>query len=101
MLGRIEGDQAPVIHDADAAAEAVGFFEVVGGEEDGGAVGCHVSDEGPDVAAGLDVEAEGGFVEEEEAGSGERADGEVEAAFHAAGVGLHEAVGGRREAGPR
>ena len=61
-------DDAAFVDDDDAVGERVGLFEVVGGEEDGLAAGGEGADLLPEGAAGFDVEADGGLVEEDEIG---------------------------------
>ena len=51
-------------------------------------------DDLPQVVAALGVEAGGGLVEEEHRGPGHQGGGQVEAAAHAARVGLERAVAG-------
>ena len=85
ILGSVEGDDFGVVHDGDAVAEDFGFVHVVGGEDDGFAFGFDLFDEVPKVAAGLGVEAGGGFVEEENFGIVDEADGDGEALLLSAG----------------
>jgi hypothetical protein len=58
-------DDAPVVHDGDAVAEALGFFDVMGGDEHGFLVFAQFLDDVVDLAADLRVEAGGGLVEEQ------------------------------------
>ena len=78
-------DDAPLVDDDDAVGEGVGFFEVVGGEEDGFAAGGEGADLGPHAAAGFDVEADGGLVQEEEVGVAGEGKGEEDSLLLAAG----------------
>ena len=69
--------------------DAVGLIHVMGGEEDGGLLGfVEVLDVGPELVAALRIEAEGGFVEEEDFGGVQEAAGDFEAALHSAGEGF-------------
>ena len=61
-------DDAAFVDDDDAMGEGVGLFEVVGCEEDSLAAGGKCADLLPETAAGFDVEADGGLVEEDEVG---------------------------------
>lgn len=47
----VEGDELAFVNDGGAVAELLGFFEVVGGEEDGGAGGVEFFHIGPEVVA--------------------------------------------------
>ncbi len=86
-----------MVDDREAVAQGVGLVEVVGREEDGGAGRAQAPDLVPHAGAGLGVEAGGGLVEEQQARAVDHADGDVEAAAHAAGVGVRRAVAGVRE----
>jgi len=66
-----------MMDDDDAFAEGGDIGHVVAGEEDGGPGAAVVFlEEGPDSNLGGDVEANGGFVEEQDLGTVEEADGE-------------------------
>ena len=77
-------DDAAFVDDDDAVGEGVGLFEVVGGEEDGFAAGGEGADLLPEAAAGFDVEADGGLVEEDEVGVAAEGEGEEDALLLAA-----------------
>ncbi|MBK9344652.1 MAG: hypothetical protein IPN07_16815 [Dehalococcoidia bacterium] len=62
-------------------AEAVGFFQVLGGEEEGDAVAVQLFDVAPDLVAGDGVEAGGRLVEEDDAGLVDEGAGEVSRRF--------------------
>ena len=66
LLRGAEGDDAAMIHDGDAVAEALGLLHVMGGEDDGAAGLLELVDQVPEMAAGLGVEAGGGLVEKEQ-----------------------------------
>lgn len=87
FVGGAFGGDGGVVEEGDAVGELVGFFEVLGGEQDGGAVGDELADDLPHGVAGAGVQAGGGFVEEDDAGVADEGHGDVEASFHAAGVG--------------
>ena len=73
---------------------ALGLVHDVGGDEErGAAVGGEAVEEVPQVAAQDGVEADGGFVEDEEFGGAEQGDGEGDAAALAAGEVAGEGVG--------
>ena len=86
-------DDFAVFDHADLACEALGFVEVVGGEQDGCAAVGEAFDDLPGLAACGGVEACGGFVEEDEVGVADHAGGEVEAALLSAGEFVAAAVG--------
>ena len=73
-------DVAPV-DDDDAVCEGVGFFQVMRGEQDGFAAGGEAADLGPEAAAGFDVEADGGLVEEDDVGIAGESEGEKRRCF--------------------
>ena len=79
-LGGVDGQQATGGDDTDPVGEVLGLVEVVGGEQDRGALGGERADQAPEVAAGLRVEACRGLVEEEQVGSTDDAERDVEAA---------------------
>jgi hypothetical protein len=72
--------------------EGVGFFEIVGGEEHGFALGGEGSDLCPEAAAGFDIEADGGLVEEDQVGIAGEGDAEEGALFLASGELAEQAV---------
>src|SRR5690606_36050852 len=63
--GRALGDDPPVVDHRDAVGEAVGFLQVLGGEQQGRALGHQFGDDVPQVAAAGRVEPGGRFVEEQ------------------------------------
>ena len=83
--GRAGGDDLAVVDDGDAVAEALGFFDVVSGEDDGFLFATKLFDDVVDFAADLRVEAGGGLIEEEDFGVVDEGHGEGEALFLAAG----------------
>ena len=86
------GDDASLVHDEDAAREGVGLFEIVRGHEDGLAAGGERADLLPEAAAGLDVHAHSGLVEEDELGVAAEAKAEEQTLLLAAAELLEEAV---------
>jgi hypothetical protein len=81
-----------VVDDGDPAGELVGFVQVLGREQDGGAACDQGADELPDLVAAVRVEAGGGLVEEEQVRGDDDAGRDVQAPPHAAGVGLDQAA---------
>ena len=82
----VAGDDLAVVDDDDAVAELVGLVEVVRGEEDGRAAPvAQVGDVGPQVRAGLRVQARGRLVEEHQGRLVDQAHGDVEPAPLATG----------------
>jgi len=61
------GDDAAVIDDGDPGAEALGFFHVVGGVEQGHTVGAESLDHFKNAVARLGIDADRGLVHEDEA----------------------------------
>ena len=77
---RPDVDEPAAEDDAGAVAELRGLVEVVGGEQDRGALGLEAADERPELAARLGVEPRGRLVEEEQLGPADDAEGDVDAA---------------------
>ncbi len=94
LVARAGRHELAVVDDRDRAGEAVGFVEVLGGEDDVGAPGGEALDGLPELVAAAGVEAGGGLVEQQQLGRAHQAGAEVEPALHAARVGAHEAVAG-------
>ena len=85
--GALGDEPAPVEH-GDPVGELVGFFEVLGGEEDRHAVAFdEFVDELPHHPPAARVKAGGGFVQEDDPGLADQRHGQVEPAPHAAGIG--------------
>src|SRR6266496_3600753 len=80
-------DPAAVDHD-DVVGELVGLLHVLGGEHDRDAVADQVPDHPPQVAAAPGVQPGGRLVQVDDPRAADQAGGQVEAAPHAAGVGL-------------
>jgi hypothetical protein len=73
------GDETSLAEDADAVAELVGLFQVLGGQQDGHAVGDgQCADLVPQAAAADRVESGGGFVQKEDVRTLDQGDGEVD-----------------------
>ena len=88
------GDDAPVVDDHDVAGQPVGLLEVLRGEQHRRALAHQLLDGRPQVLAALGVEARGRLVEEEDGRVRHQRGGQVEAAAHAARVGLEHPVAG-------
>src|SRR6185437_8310924 len=93
LVGGALGDDAAVVEHRDAVGEIIGLIQVLGGEEDGDAVGDQPADRLPHVAAAARVQAGGRLVEEQHLRLGDQAHGQVEAPPHTAGVGGHGLAG--------
>src|SRR5580698_7846802 len=78
-------DDAAVIDDRDAIAEALGFFDVMGGDKHGFFVFAQFFDNVVDLAADLRVEACGGLVEKDDLRVIHQRHGQGETLFLAAG----------------
>ena len=94
LTGRALGDDEPVVDHRQPLGQDVGLLQVLGGEEQRRAVGHELADHVPEVVAAARIEARRRLVEEEDAWSVHERGREVEAAPHAAGVGLDRTVGG-------
>ena len=71
--------------DAHAVAEALHEAEDVGGEDDGFALGFELLEEVGDGAGGDDIQAVGGFVEDDDVGVVDQRDDDADLLFHAGG----------------
>ena len=91
-LGRAGGDGPAVVDQHDAVGQHVGLVEVLGGEQQGDALGDEVADGRPHDLAAAGVEAGGGLVEHEQLGLDDEAGGQVDPAALAAGDVLHQLV---------
>ena len=94
LVGGAAGDDPAVVDDGDAVGQLVGLFQVLGGEQEGRALAHPVADDLPHAEPAARVEPGRRLVEEEQARPADQGAGEVEAAAHAAGVGLDDPVGG-------
>ncbi len=93
VLDRVEGDDAPLVHDGHAVAEELDLLHVVAGVDDRhAALAVEAHNRLKDIVARLGVDADGGLVQEEEAWLVEEAGGDVHAALHAARVLFHRVV---------
>ena len=92
LLRRAQGDEAAVIHDGDAVAEALGLVHVMGGEDDGAAGALQVIHEVPEMPASLRIEAGGGLVEEQQLGIADQRAGHGQALLLAAGKRAHAGI---------
>ncbi len=77
----------PSLEHGDAVGELVGLLQVLGGEEDGDAVGDQLPDDPPHGVPGARVQTGGRLVEEDDPRGADQGHGDVEAALHTAGVG--------------
>src|SRR5205807_8396914 len=85
-------DQAPVIEDSDAVAQALRLLHVVGGVEDREALGAESLDVVEDGRSALGVDADGRLIEHEQPGPVEEPGGDVQPTLHTARVLLHSVV---------
>ena len=86
--GGIESDQATLVNDADAVAERIGLEHVMGGEQDGLALGLEVADDLAELASADGIETDGRLVQEKDFGVVQEGAGDVEALLHAARIAL-------------
>ncbi len=96
-FSRALGDDATAIDDGNILREAIGFFEIVGGEKNRETFRGEMADFLPQFGASLGVEAGGGLVEEQNARTMDESHSDIELAFHAAGVSTGDARGGAAE----
>ena len=86
LVGRALRDDLAVIDDGDAVGDALGFLHVMRGEEDGDLLlFVEFLDVGPELVAGLRVQAERGLVEEDDLGRVQQAARDFQTPPHAAG----------------
>jgi len=86
VLRRALGDEPPARDDPDPVSELLGLLEVLGGQEDGGALVVEAAQLAPQRRSAGGVEARGGLVEEEHGRTVHERQREVEAPAHAARV---------------
>ena len=97
--GRALDHDPAAVDDRELRGEPVGLLEVVGGEQDRHPLlGGEPLDLPPHLGSRLGIEARRRLVEEQHVRAVEQSHGDVQAALHAAGVGLRLAVGGIGEA---
>ena len=77
-----------MVEDHDVVGELVGLLEVLGGEQHRHAVGHQAAHDAPQLGAAARVEPGGRLVEEQHLRPADQARRQVQAAAHAAGVGL-------------
>ena|SRR5450432_1984203 len=85
LARRAGGDDAALIDDGHAVAEAFGFLDVMGGDQYGFLVALEFFDDVVDFTAHLRVQARGGLVEENDLRITYQSHGQGEALFLAAG----------------
>ena len=100
-IGRALGDDAALVDDEDAVAQRIGLVEVVGGEEQRGAVlGVQAADVLPEVGAALRIEPRGRLVEEQQPRHVDEPHRDVEPTPLATGQGADDPALGAREVEP-
>ena len=87
------GDHPSRVDDHDLIRELVGFVQVLGGQQDGRAVGGEFSDSGPDLGPAARVQAGGRLVEKQHQRGDDQARHHVQPTAHAARPGLDQTVG--------
>ncbi|KAG1245823.1 hypothetical protein G6F68_014905 [Rhizopus microsporus] len=78
-------DDLAVVDDRQVAAQVLGFFQVLRGEDDRGAGRVDLLEHAPHVAADLDVHAGGRLVQDQQARAGHHRARDHQPALHAAG----------------
>src|SRR4051794_28288931 len=62
----VDGNELALADDANAVGHFLGFLDIMGGENDGGAVGAKLTDDPPHVPAKLDVDPCGRLIEKKD-----------------------------------
>ena len=78
------GEAAAAVNDHDVVGQLVGFLQVLGGEQHGGAGLDQLADGLPQLVTAAWIKAAAGLVEEQHLGVADEAEGQVQAAAHAA-----------------
>jgi hypothetical protein len=94
FIGSAFGDRLAMVNHDDAVGKLVCFFEVLRGEQHGGAALHAVANDLPQFAAATWVEPGSGLVEEEHRRVGNKCAGQVDAPAHTAGERLQGSVSG-------
>jgi hypothetical protein len=89
-----------VVDDEDLPGEPFGFLDVLGGQQQAGALGGQLAEDLPQRQPAAGVQPGGRLIEEQHRGRGQQARGDIQAAAHAPGVGAHQAACGAGEAEP-
>ena len=107
LIGGALGDEPSGIDDADPVSQAVGLLQVLSGQQDRRAALHQGTDDVPHLLTRTRVQTSGGLVEEDERGTGDERDRQVQAAPHPTGVTAHplaaclgQAEGGQQLLGP-
>ena len=87
LVGSALGDQAALVEYRDPVGELIGFLEVLGGEEDGHAVGHQVTDDRPHRAAAARVQSRRRLVQEDDLRVADERHRQVQLPAHTPGVG--------------
>jgi hypothetical protein len=97
----VEGDECPVVQDADTITHSFGFLEVVGGENDGDAfVVPQLADNAPDLGAHRGVKTDCWLVEKQHARVRQQAAGDLDASPQAAAQRTYTVLGTFGQAEP-
>jgi hypothetical protein len=94
LVGGALGDHPAAVDHRDVVGQPVRLLQVLGGEQQGGAVADQLADDVPEREAAARVQPGGRLVQEQHLGAADQAGAQVEAAAHPARVGLDRAVGG-------
>jgi hypothetical protein len=89
-----------MVDDGDGVGEVIGFFELLGGQQERGALGHQAAQERPQLQPRGRVQASARLVQEQDPGLAHQARPDVETAAHAAGIGPHGPVRGLGERQP-
>jgi predicted ATPase len=92
FLGGALGDQTAVVEHRDPAGESAGFLQVLGGEEDGGALGRQLADDRPHRAPAARVQSRCRLVQEDDLRVADQRHRQVQLPAHTAGVGRRQLV---------
>ena len=90
LAGSARGHHAALVEYCDPVGEPVGLVEVLGGQEDGHAVGYQLADDVPHRATAARIQSRRRLVQEDDLWPGDQRHGEIQLPPHAAGIGRHQ-----------
>ena len=87
FVGSALGDQVALVEYRDPVGELIGFFEILGGEENGHAVGHQLTDDVPHRATAARIQSRRRLVQENDLWPGDQRHRQVQLPAHTAGIG--------------
>ncbi len=97
LRGGARGDDLALVDHHDLVGQVVGLLQVLGGQDQGGALVHQLAEHRPQPRPALRVQPGRRLVEEQDGRRGQQADRQVEPAAHAPRIGLGHPVGGMGE----